>query len=493
MSTTINFGEWLPDLPPIGLQGSVTVTNVTPDAASYRPFPSLVAFSTSLGARCQGGIIATDAANNNYNYVGDASALYALTTQSFSDATRLVGGAYTTNGDDYWEFVNWGNTVIGVNGFVDLPQQISLGGANFANLSTGVKAKHAAIMRDFVVFGNVSDSAANVYRVRWSAINNPTSWTVDAATLADFQDLPSEGGPVQKILGGDYGVVLQQRSVWRMLFVGSPTIFQFDKIHNAIGAYVPQAAIRYQNLSFFLAEDGFYAFDGSQLNPIGRGKVDKFFLSDLNVNYFLRINAAIDPINKLVMWAYPSANSIGGNPDKIIVYSWAFQRWALVEGLNIQFFMQSISTGYTLDGLDAVSTNLDALAWSLDSVQWTGGQIILAAFNSSKQLARFNGSAMPATIESGEFQLFGDSRALLTQIRPDIVGLSASATISIVNRNNLTESASVGGAAAYPNAVGFVQFRVDARYFRVRITTAANVNFTHIIGCEVDGVKTSKR
>jgi hypothetical protein len=493
MSTPINFGEWLPDLPPIGLQGSVTVINVIPDATSYRPFPSLTVFSSAIGGRCQGAVIATDTTGINYNYVGDASALYALNAQTFSTVTRAVGGAYTTNADDYWEFVNWGNTIIGVNGFTDLPQQISLGAATFANLSTGVKAKHIAIMRDFVVMGNISDTAANSYRVRWSAINNPASWTVDAATLADFQDLMPEGGPIQKILGGDYGVVLQQRSVWRMLFVGSPLIFQFDRIHNAIGAYVSQAAVRYQNLSFFLAEDGFYAFDGSQLNPIGRGKVDKFFLVDLNTSYLARMHAAIDPTNKLVMWAYPSSNTSGGNPDKLIVYSWAFQRWALVEGLNIEFFMQSLSTGYTLDGLDAVSTNLDALAWSLDSAQWTGGQIILAAFNSSNQLARFNGSAMPATLESGEFQLFQDSRALLTQVRPDIVGLSASATISIINRNNLTESASVGGAATYPNDVGFVQFRVDARYFRVRIQTTSGVNFTHIIGSEVDGVQTSKR
>lgn len=494
MSQAIPFGEWLPDQPSIGLQGAVTATNVIPDLNSYRPFPSLAVFSNSIGSQCKGGIYATDAAGVNYNYVGDATALYVLAAQSFSVATRLVGGAYTTNADDYWEFANWGNTVIGVNGFTDLPQQISLGGVNFTNLSTGVKAKHIAIMRDFVVFGNVSDSAANVYRVRWSAINNPTSWTVDAATLADFQDLPAEGGPVQKILGGEYGVVLQQRSLWRMLFIGSPLIFQFDKIHNQIGAYVPQGAIRYQNLSFFLAEDGFYAFDGSQLDPIGRGKVDRFFLADLNTNYFQRINTVVDPTNKLVMWAYPSGSTSGGNPDKIMIYSWAFKRWALVEGINIQFFLQSLSTGYTLDGLDAVSTDLDTgILWSLDSVQWTGGQVILAAFNSSNRLSRFNGSAMAATLETGEFQLFKDNRAMLTEVRPDAIGLSASLTISVINRNNLTESASIGAVAASPNATGFVQTRVSARYFRIRLQTSSTVDFTHIIGVEVEGTQAGKR
>lgn len=496
MSTSIPFGEWLPDQPPIGLQGSVTITNVIPDLHSYRPFPSLVQFSTSIGARCQGGIIATDPAGVNYNYAGDASALYRLTAQTFSDATRVAGGAYTTAADDYWEFVNWGNTVIGVNGFTDVPQQMSLGNANFVNLTQDqtVKAKHIAVMRDFVVLGNVSDSATNVYRVRWCGINNPTLWSQSAAVLADLQDLPSEGGPVQKILGGEYGVVLQQRSIWRMLFIGSPLIFQFDRIHNSIGAYVPQGAIRYQHLAFFLSEDGFYAFDGSNLDPIGRGKVDKFFYADMNTNYFQRIHAVIDPTNKLVMWAYPSGSTTGGNPDKIIIYSWAFKKWALVEGINIQLFLQSVSTGYTLDGLDVVSTNLDTgIPWSLDSVQWTGGQIILAAFNSGNRLSRFNGSAMAATLETGEFQLFKDNRAMLTEVRPDAIGLSASVTISVINRNNLTESASVGAVAASPNATGFVQTRVSARYFRIRLQTSANVDFTHLIGVEVEGTQAGKR
>ena len=490
----ISFGEWLPDRPEKGLQGCVTALNVIPAEVSYLPFPSLVQFSTSLGSRCKGMILATDSANNNYNYAGDASALYTLTNQSFSISTRLVGGAYTIATDDFWEFVNWGSTVIGVNGLTDPLQQISLGAANFADLSVGVKAKHIAVMRDFVVLGNVSDSATNVTRIRWSAINNPASFTANAATLADFQDLPTEGGEIQKVLGGDYGVVLQRRSIWRMLFVGSPLVFQFDKIHSSIGLYAPQAAVRYQSQTFFLAEDGFYSFNGAELTPIGNGKVDNFFFTDLNTSNFQRINSLIDPVNKLVIWAYPSNSSIGGNPDKLIVYNWLFAKWALVEGVNIQFFTQSITTGYTLDGLDAVSTNLDTgILWSLDSVQWTGGQIIMSAFNATNQLSRFNGSAMAATIESGEFKIFEDNRAMITQVRPDIVGLSASATISIINRNNLTESASVGGAAAYPNATGFVSFRVDSRYFRVRLNTAANVEFTHIVGVEIEAVQTGRR
>lgn len=490
---TILFGEWLPDLPPYGLKGATVATNVLPEADSYRPFPQLVPYTTSVGARVVGGIYATDPAGNNYNYAATGTDLYTLTGASFSTATRTAGGAYTTNAEEFWEFANWGNTVIGVNGLVDLPQQISLGATNFANLSIGVKAKHIATMRDFVVLGNISDSAANVYRVRWSAINNPTSFTVDAATLADFQDLPSEGGVVQRIVGGEYGVIFQQRRIWRMTFVGSPLIFQFDPVHNKIGALVPQAVASYQNLVFFLSEDGFYTFDGSQLNPIGRAKVDRFFRTDLNVNFIQRIVAAIDPINKYVMWAYISNDAPSTNLNKLLIYSWAYDRWTIVEGLAIEYILSMVTTGYTLDGLDAITTNLDALAYSLDSLQWTGGTIVASAFNSSHVLGRFNGSAMAATITTKEFMLFEDERAMITQVRPIVNGTSASTTISLINRNTLTESASVGSAATVPNATGFVQTRCSARYFKVQLNTAASISFKQLTGVEVHGVPAGVR
>lgn len=489
----ISFGEWLPDQPPTGLRGVVTATNVIPDAASYRPFPSLVTFATGVSGRCLGGIVATDGAGNNYNYVGDASKLYSLVATSFTNATRASGGNYTTGSDDFWEFVNWGNTVIGCNGYNDSLQVITLGGATFANLSVGVKAKHLAVMKDFVVAGNISDSALNVYRVRWCAINNPYSWTADAATMADFQDLPSEGGPVQKVLGGEYGVVLQQKSVWRMLFVGSPLVFQFDKVHAQIGAYAAQSAVRYQNDVYFLAEDGFYAFDGSAVKGIGRGKVDKFFFRDLATANAARVYGFVDAPNKLVMWAYPSGSNSGGNPDKLMLYSWAYDRWAVVEGLNIEVLVSSVTTGSTLDSLDSLYGSIDSIPVSLDSTQWQGGQFVNAAFNSSHQLQRFNGSAMAATIETGEFQLFPDSWAQIQEVRPAADGLSASTSVMLVNRNNLTESASVGGTQTYPNLTGFCQFRVNARYFRVRLATAANTDFLHLIGVEVKGTPMGRR
>jgi hypothetical protein len=479
------FAEWLPDLPPWENPGALTAKNVIPGPNSYKSFPNQVIFSTSLSARCQGTIIARDLAGNFYNYAGDSSALYQLVGTSWSSTTRLAGGAYATNSEDFWEFVQWGETVIGVNGIstANAPQRISLGAANFIDLP-GVPptARHIAVVRDFVVLGNIS---AAPQTVRWSAINNSDSWTANAATLADSQLLPGDGGWIQKIIGGEYGIIFQERAIWRMTFVGSPLIFQFDQIHRNIGAYAPQSVIGFQNYAFFLSEDGFYQFDGVNVKPIGNGKVDRTFLADLDTGFYNRIQAGIDPLNKLVMWAYPASGNSNGNPNKILIYSWGFDRWSVVEDLNIELLTRNVSGAYTLEGLDAISGSIDALPASLDSRRWNAGQILSSCFDANHRLNNFNGSAMAATVDTGEINFNRmNGRTYITEARPNVGGLSAQAQITILSRNALTESASAG-IAQTPNATGYAPIRSTARYHRFRTTTTNNVNFDNLYNVEI--------
>lgn len=490
MSTFVPFGEWLPDLPIFENPGATVAKNVLPDAKSYRSFPNLQIYSDSIGGVCKGAIVARDTSGNYYNYVGDASTLYVNTQLSWSNVSRLAGGTYSTAFDDYWEFVQFGNRVITVNGAnADVPQAITIGAANFAALSGAPpRAKHVATIRDFVVMGNLSATATSPQMVRWCAINNADSWTPDAATLADFQDLPGDGGWIQKIVGGEYGTVFQERAIFRMTFVGSPLIFQFDKIQTSIGAYAPQSVVNYRNFSFFLSEDGFYMFDGTNVMPIGNGKVDRTFFDDLDVTNIHRVHAVIDAKRKIVAWAYPGIGNIAGNPNRILIYNWAYKRWSRIEDVNVELILHAITSTYTLDGLDAISTNLDSILVSLDDASWQAGNILLAAFNGSHRLAHFNGSAMAAVVETVEqqFNRSVDGLSYVTEVRPIAEGLSASITLAVATRNTLTQAADYSLAVA-PNSAGVAEVRATGRYHRFRMTTANNSEFDHLMGVDISG------
>lgn len=491
MSTFVPFGEWLPDLPPFENPGATIAKNVLPDAKSYRSFPSLEIYSESIGGACKGAIVARDTAGNYYNYVGDTTALYVNTNLSWSNVSRLVGGSYGTGIEDYWEFVQFGNMVIGVNGHnADVPQAITVGAVNFAALSGGPpRAKHIATIRDFVVMGNISATATSPQMVRWCAINNVASWTPDAATLADFQDLPGDGGWVQKVIGGEYGTIFQERAIFRMTFVGSPLIFQFDKIQTSIGAYAPQSVVNYRNFSFFLSEDGFYMFDGTNVTPIGNGKVDRTFFDDLDITNIHRVHGVIDAKRKIVAWAYPGHGAVGGNPNRILIYNWAYKRWSRIEGLNIELLLRSITSSYTLDGLDAVSIDLDALSTPLDDSSWQAGQFLLSAFNANHRLSHFKGSAMPATVETGEMQFNRtvDGLAYITEVRPISEGLSASISLAVAVRNTVSQAVDYS-VPVPPNSAGIAEVRATGRFHRFRLATADKTEFEHLLGVDVSGV-----
>lgn len=490
MGKFIPFGEWLPDLPALDNQGALVAKNVLPDTRSYRPFPQMTGYSGTMASQAKGATIARDAAGNYYNYAGDTTRLYSLSGLVWNNVTRTAVGDYTTATEDYWEFTQFGSQVIAVNGSnADVPQAISVGASNFAALAgTPPRAKHIASIRDFVVMGNISATATSPQMVRWCAINNAGSWTPDATTLADFQDLPGDGGHVQKIVGGEYGVIFQERAIYRMDWAGSPTIFQFNKVQTNIGTLAPQSVVSYRNFVFFLSEDGFYMFDGSNVKPIGQNKVDRTFFADLDTSYVYRIHAVIDPIRKIVAWGYPAHGNTDGNCNKIMIYNWGADRWSRIEDVNVEFLFRHATTAITLDNLDAIYADMDLMQVSFDSFQFAGGSYQLGAFRDDHALHVFNGSAMPATVETGEFHFNRqeDGIAHITEVRPITEGMTTTATISIAARIKNTESA-VYATAVAPGSSGFASVRSIGRYHRFRLQTETGAAFSHLQGVDVTG------
>lgn len=478
----IPFAEWLPDLPALNNPGATVALNCLPQQNGYGPLPSMNVISNALAKRAQGAFAARDAVANVYVYAGDQTQLYALGSGAFSGVGK--SGGYNTAIDDRWEFIQWGNSVIAVN-YNDAPQQITIAaGQTFADLAgSPPKARHIGVVRDFVVMGNTYDAdGALPNRVRWSGINDATAWTPSAATQSDYQDLQGDGGWVQAIVGGDYGVILQERAIWRMSYAGTPTVFQFDLLENNRGTPVPGSVINIGRYVFYLGQDGFYVFNGVWSEPIGKNKIDDTFFADLDSAFAYRISAARDPVHPLLYWAYPAAGNSNGNPNKLLIYNWALQRWTQGE-ITTEYLVSSQAQGYTIDSLDSFSSNLDSLPYSLDSRLWTGGAPVLAAFDASHQMNVFNGAPLTATLETAEAQLIPGQRALLRGVMPQIDGGTPTITAGVRNRQT---DAVVWGSPIAINGIGVSPQRANGRYHRLRATVSGG--FTHAQGVSVDAV-----
>lgn len=474
--------EWAPDLTNDGI-GDVDediAQNVIPDIDSYRPWQSTALITGATTARVQGAIGVISANREAADYAGDANNLYRLVSLSWTRATNLTLSAtysYTISNDRNWEFEQWGNTVLATGGISPV-QEITIGAANFTDLAGAPPvAYHLGVVRDFVMLGNLSGFPQ---RVRWCAINNSQSWTVDATTQADYQDLPGDGGHVQRVIGGNVGIIMQENAIWRAQYVGSPGIFDFGNgpIVRHIGLLAPMSAVRYGDGIFFLSEDGFYHLTPGGLEPIGQFKVDRTFFADLDAQYASRISAAIHDIERLYIVAYPGAGNTGGVPNKIMVYNITAKRWALVRE-DVEYLWRYVSTGYTLEGLDILGA-LDDLPASLDSSLWLGGQISLATFTNAHRTATFTGAAKDACVITSEFAPLPGRRAKITRVRPLVDANEA--TITPLTRNRLAD-ARVVGAAASQQTSGDCPLRANAGYFSFRVNTTGT--FTRIRGVEV--------
>lgn len=479
------FAPWLPDIVQFNPAVSADARNVIPPSATgFKPWPSFTSVSDALTERAQGAYTARGLTATIFNFAGDATKLYKVGTTglTFSDVSRTVGGAYATSPDGWWQFTTFGDYVIACN-LADATQVFQLSSStNFAALGGSPPiAAFTGTIRDFVVLARTS---TNYYRIQWSGINDTTAWTPSATTMSDYQDFP-DGGIIKGFVGGEFGVVLQERAIQRMAFEGPPTIFRFDKISNTLGCQIEGSVASYENLVFFKAHDGMYMLrGGSELVPIGTEKIDRWLNSRINATYYYRCSAAIDPARKLYLFGYPSQQSADGTPDEILAYHWPSGEWSYAQINHEVIYIGTTQASYTIDDLASLSATIDGLVYPTDSLFYAGsGQLMISGFDTSHRHGFFTGAALEAVIETGDIQLNQGRKSMLRGARPMVEGTSVTPKLKVKYRDLTTEPHTTGSDVTV-NSNGFCNFRVNARYHRGVMTIPAKSVWDRALGLD---------
>ena len=462
----IKFGEWLPDQP--GVAGAVTdAKNCYPVANGYAPFRSEADYSDDAAQ----ALLITFAGK-----FGGATTLFAAgATQIYKfDSNDASLDAATTTGYsavESWDVTQFGSKIILANGSDRLQSWTLNSSTNFADLAAAApRTKYVTVVKDFVVAANDPGGGENT--VYWSDINDETDWTPGAASQSDTQVIP-DGGDITGLAGGEYGIIFLERAIYRMTYAGSPFFFQFDAISRSLGCISNGSIAQYGGLTYFLADDGFYACDGQSTKQIGAEKVNRWFFENAIPGEIpTGMSATVDPVNKLVIWRFSGTFA----RKLLLIYSIDLDRWSYAE-TTATSIAYVLTPSATLEQVDNYNASIDALEIPLDSRVFAGGQLFFAGVAGSKIIA-FTGQPKTAQITTGDI---GGTQSTVMLAKPVVD--SGSASVAISSRDLLSEVVEFYTDVA-ADSENRVSLRSNGKYHRLRLTPTG-ANWKTAVGMDV--------
>jgi hypothetical protein len=473
--TFLPFGEWLPDQRLFLNQGLLRAEGVVPVYGNYFVAPTPQFLGAVLPQTAYGlGVLPTSPSAWRA-YVGTTSKIYEVTNAGVR--TDRSGAAYatpdTTSGSQILAF---GQSVIETR-YTAPPNILLSGAAAFVPLHSGTFAPAGRF--PFTIRGNLFlahcsvpapydavPAGANPQLVAWSQTDAPRFFggpRVDPQYVgSDYQQIQNDYGMITGAVGGDYGLVFQQRAVVRV--DGPP--YTFQEIVRGKGCRYPNSIVQDEQNTYFwgpggptVLEYGGQLQKSDQFTTLGDGKVSRTLLDNTTSFSSYASASGMDPIfvgavadntNGLIFWAYTKV--LGGiNGANILCYN--------INEKRFSFFRTGPLNGGTESGILFPR-------WRSDTGDsWTPGQnqvFIIRIYDGATAgdfLSTWSpiGTA-PATLENGYFQLDPNATTRILRVRP-ILSYSPSAgatvTTSLKDVNVPYGTPAVSALQLVPDGMGW--------------------------------------
>lgn len=473
-STKFKFSEWLPDQEALDSPGLIECLNVLRQSQNYGPYLPLSGTGTAVPQIVSSALRATGLGGSAV-YAGasvfGANKLYTGTGAGAASWTDRTPGGLSTSASS-WSFTQYTETVIATN-LVDHPQFHVLGaGGNFARLTGAYgdapDAAVVGVIGQSVFLGNLG--GIGPYAVQWSGLNAPLNWptpnSADAiAQQSGRQYLEPDYGLVRGISQGDqWGIILMDGGLVRVSYTGGSTVYGFDTIDRSPGTFGLNAWIKVGPLVYLAGPAGFYATDGTSVVPIGRGKVDEYFLSTFDQSFPGALRAGVHWSKRLVYWTFPRQGN-GGTPNEMLIYNIDEKNWTHVLD-GVQCFVAGEQASFSANGVEAFAT-------------------------ANMKCGFFVGAAGTATFVTPEIELNPGGKAQVNGVTPQIAGNSnfMTVTVKVGSRDSQGDPATMSASTALTASTGAADFCIDARFHRAQIDITGP--FENALGGVFDAQPTS--
>lgn len=491
----VEFGQWLPDQADYKNPGLVEASNVYPSPGGYTAFESSVLSGNTVSSPVVGAQLFFQNDGTTIVCGGTATTLF------------VRDGTISTTNPPYsstsqWQFERFSDLIVAVSK-ENAPQYLTdidtdLG---FSDLP-GSPPKAAVVGRvgDFLVLGDLEDIASlgspNVpNRVRWSAFNNPTTaWVTDRGELSDYRDLDPKYGRVTAIVGGRWGLVFQERAIWRMTFVGAPKVFEFDLVADDRGAIATGSVVNIGYETFFLDTGGFFVTNGSDVVPIGDEILNGWFEENSDSAQRRTVHASVNWPKRCIVWAFREPG--GTTYTRQVIYSFVTRTWANAD-IELDYLVSANQDALTLADLATLFPGgLGTMsAYEIGTLEWQAKDRLFAAFvpsGSNSEFATFSGAAREALFTTGDYSVEPGRRALVSGLRPMIEVQSGTVTCQTLSRASQGATQTVSAENSL-GADGYAPFQVDDWFHAFRVKIAAGSTWAKAKGLWVRSKRTGKR
>lgn len=231
-----------------------------------------------------------------------------------------VSGSYasTTNPTSAWRFAAFGDDALAVNASVTLQRTTSVYGTKFADVSGGPKAASIAAQSNFAMVGNTNGDSSWPYSDGWwcCALGDVTNWAPDVATQSARGRLTQTPGPIVRVIAYQNDLLFfKPTSVIRASYVGTPQIWSFTTVSTRVGLVAHDAVCEAGGILYWLAEDGFYRFNGGAIDRIASAPWRWWQTYGPFATYADWTTAVWDPVRRLVRWFYVDRDIYVGTAD----------------------------------------------------------------------------------------------------------------------------------------------------------------------------------
>lgn len=494
----VPFGQWLPDQPTYRNPGLIEANNCYSSPGGYKPFEMPVA-STDTTTEAVMGAQKFDRDDGGSLIVAGSST--RLLTLTGSGVTETTGFSALGPGSS-WQFARFGDLVIAVSKENTTQYLTDLNSAtSFVDLPGGPpQAACVGVVLDYVVMGDLMDVASTggadvPYRVRWGAFNNPTvSWEPDRGNQSGSRDLDRKYGRITGIVGGRFGLVFQERAIWRMVRVGAPKVFDFELVTDEIGCISTGSLVTIGYETFFLDQSGFFKTNGSDIAAIGDERVNEWFGENVDVTQNQLVHGAMNWPKRSIVWTFRTEAATAFNRQ--LTYSIVTEQWTTADK-TVNYLVQTSQDALNLGDLGTqFPGGLGTMsAFAIGALEWKARENNLGAFTPSGNgsvFSTFNGVAAQADFVTGEQVPYPGFRTHVDGLLPIVELTSGTVTTNV--RSRKTQGADLRVSVdTIPDEDGFCPHHVDDWFHSYRMTLHEGAVWDKATGLWVRGKRSGRR